>query len=194
MTPGCFRVLDRTAVGPLHAVLKRLPDYTGRPIRIQFRPDLTVRGGKLLSRRKVGNPVHAGSELRAREMVLDSELLDCPLELERIFIHEIHHFVWVRLGNRKRRQYEDLVAREFHSGARGELGWSAESLKRELNADDIERRSRRWREYVCESFCDAAAWFYSRARGHEEWTLARTRREPRKRLFEALLADGDIQI
>jgi hypothetical protein len=194
VAPNCFRIADARALESLETVLMRLPRYCGRPVRVLFRPDLTVRGGKLLSRRKVGNPVHAGSELRARAMVLDSELLSQPLELERIFIHEIHHFVWVRLGNSKRRQYEDLVAREFDSGARGELGWSAESLKRELSADDVGRRTRRWREYVCESFCDGAAWFYSRARRHDEWTLSPGRRRQRKRLFAAILATGDIQI
>jgi hypothetical protein len=178
----------------LGAVLARLPGYSGRPVRVQFRPDLTVRGGKLLSRGKVGNPVHAGSELRAREMVLDSDLLANPLELERIFVHEIHHFVWVRLGNARRRRYEDLLACEIHGGARGELGWSAESLKRELSEEDVLRRSRRWREYVCESFCDAAAWMYSRARRHDEWTLSKTRRTVREQLLEEMLAGGVIQI
>ena len=194
VAPGCFRISDRRALAYLGIVLARLPTYSGRLVRVKFRPDLTVRGGKLLSRGKVGNPVHAGSELRARQMVLDSDLLKHPFELERIFIHEIHHFVWVRLGNWKRRRYEDLLAREFHCRARGELGWSAESLKRELSEEDVVRRTRRWREYVCESFCDAAAWLYSRARGHDEWTLSRTRCAARERILRNLLAGGDIQI
>ena len=35
-------------------------------------------------------------------------------------------------------------------------------------------RTRRWREYCCESFCDTAAWLYSGLERHEEFTLART--------------------
>ena len=42
---------------------------------------------------------------------------------------------------------------------------------------------RRWREYLCESFCDTAAWLYSGLPSHEEFTLAPRFRRPRARWF-----------
>jgi len=114
-------------------------------------------------------------------MVLDAELLRRPRELRRIFVHELHHFTWVRLGNPQRRAYEELLAAE--SGARGELGWSAETAKLKLTPADRKARTRRWREYVCESFCDTAAWFYSASDKHPEWTLAARYRARRERWF-----------
>ena len=42
-----------------------------------------------------------------REVVLDSELLEQPAELMRILAHELFHFVWRRLDNRARRQWEE---------------------------------------------------------------------------------------
>ena len=82
-------------------------------------------------------------------------------EFPRIFVHELFHFVWLRAGNPLRWSYEGCVRAEFRSGARGELGWSAEWRKAASRAGDVRRRSRRWREYACESFCDTAAWLYS---------------------------------
>src|ERR1035441_9078694 len=55
--------------------------------------------------------------------------------------------------------------------AGGELSVSAEWRKRALRAADIDGRTRRWREYCCESFCDTAAWLYSARELHEEFTL-----------------------
>ena len=129
--------------------------------------------------------MHAGSEIRKRLMVLDSDLLREPEELTRIFLHELHHFVWVRLGNPARRAYEEMAKTQF--GARGELGWSAEMLKRNLTRADVDRRSRRWRDYVGESFCDTAAWYHMRKRRHDEWTLAASHRERRARWFSQYL-------
>jgi len=48
-------------------------------------------------------------------------------------------------------------------------------------------RSRRWREYACESFCDSAACLLGGAGDHEEFTLARRVRENRRRWFQSLL-------
>ena len=64
----------------------------------------------------------------------------------------------IRAGGRT----SDLLDEEFRRGARGELGWSAEWRKLELDAGrHLRPRTRRWREYCCESFCDTAAWLYS---------------------------------
>jgi hypothetical protein len=127
--------------------------------------------------------VHAGTFLRRREVVLDAALLRSPRELARILVHEIFHFVWVRLGNRTRRSYEDLLREEIRRGAKGELGWSAERRKRVLRRRDMEGRTRCWREYACESFCDTAAWLFGGARRHAEFTLPPGFRRRRRAWF-----------
>jgi hypothetical protein len=140
----------------VRALLRRIPPIVGAPIRVE-----TARG--LRDRR---GPVHAGSFLRERRIAFSCTRVECP----RIFVHEIFHFVWLRAGNPLRRSYEVLLTAE--TGARGELGWSAEWRKQGLKNDDIRLRSRRWREYCCESFCDTAAWLYSGVTRHPEFTLA----------------------
>jgi hypothetical protein len=166
----------------------------GRPLRIRFAPRLSARRGRLLTEKEAGTPVHAGAFLRRRELVLDAELLEKPPELARILVHELFHFVWLRLGTPVRRSWEAVLEAESRGRARGELGWSAEWRKRELTAADRKRRSRRWREYVAESFCDTAAWLAAAGRGHDEHTLERRWRSPRRRWFRALLERGRLSI
>lgn len=175
-------------------MLRRVPALDGRPIRVRFAPDLRVRRGRLLSGGSTGEEVHAGSFLRKREMVLGAELLGDPVELVRICLHELFHFVWLRAGNPLRRSWEALMESELRRHARGELGWSAESRKRQLTARDRGARSRRWRAYACESFCDTAAWLLGAARGHEESTLARRFREARRQWFQGLLAQATLRV
>jgi hypothetical protein len=153
-------------------LLRRLPPAEGLPIRIAFPRDLGHRG-----------PIHAGAFLRKRRILFETSLARNAAEFARIFVHEIFHFVWLRLGNPRRRAYEDLLAREIREGARGELGWSAEWRKLALSTEDRRRRTRRWREYVCESFCDTAAWLFSGIR-HAEFTLAHRHRRRRQAWFE----------
>ncbi len=116
-------------------------------------------------------------------MVLEAGLLCNPPEFARILVHELFHFVWLRLGNPERRSYEALVSEEMRRRAAGELGWSAEWRKRDLRPRDRTERTRRWREYVCESFCDTAAWCFSPVRLHEEFTLDRLFRRARRDWF-----------
>ena len=123
--------------------------------------------------------VHAGSFLRERRIAFDC----APAEFPRIFVHELFHFVWARLGNPARLSYEFLIEAELAAGARGELGWSAEWRKRVLSLADRRGRSRRWREYCCESFCDTAAWLYSGVPRHGEFTLAGRHRQRRRAWF-----------
>jgi hypothetical protein len=104
-----------------------------------------------------GNEAHAATFLRDRVIVLDAELLRRPREHRRILSHELFHFAWVRLGNARRMEWERRLKVEWERGARGEAGWSAEWRKRELAARDVRARTRRWREYCCESFCDSGA-------------------------------------
>ncbi len=162
----------------------RFPPIAGSPIRVEFLPALSARNGKLLSRQNAGAPVHAATFLRQRRIVLDSELRSNRPELERILAHEVFHFAWLRLGNPKRRSYEILLASEFHRGARGELGWSAESRKEALRSRERRSRDRRWREYCCESFCDSAAWILTGRGRHGEFTLPRADRERRRQWFQ----------
>jgi hypothetical protein len=155
----------------------------GWPIRILFLPALRAHRGKLLSGQGPGVAVHAGTFLRRREIILDAGLLACPGELARILIHELYHFVWLRLDNHTRRSYADLVAEEIRKGARGELGWSAEWRKQVLTAQDRRKGTRRWREYLSESFCDTASWLFSGSRGRDEVTLAAPFRRRRSLWF-----------
>ena len=130
----------------------------GDPIALDFLPALTSVEGKLHSAVGHGKEVHAASFLRARQMTLDSALLANDTELTRILLHELFHFVWVRLGNSRRLAWERLLRAEWEAGARGETGWSAEWRKAALTRRDVAERTRAWREYCCESFCDTAAW------------------------------------
>ena len=158
---------------------------------MHFRPALTADSRKLYSNRAHGQPVYAGSYIRKRKIVLDQELERKPHELARILTHELFHFAWVRLSNARRKSYDALVRRELRRGARGELGWSAESRKSVLPSRP---RPRKWRDYVCESFCDTAAWLYSGVRRHAEFTLAERHRQHRARWFRDTFRNGRIPI
>jgi len=140
--------------------------------------------------------VHAASFIRERRIVLDQTLLRSKSELSRILTHEMFHFAWFRLGNRHRRSWEQLLLAEFDLRARGELGWSAEMRKVKLAPGDSAARSRLWREYACESFCDTAAWLFSGSRAHPEFTLARRFKTSRRGWFSQLAGhvEGGLRI
>lgn len=127
----------------------------GQPVEIRYRDHLSD---------TAGNPAHAATYIRQRLILLDRELLRNPREHGRILAHELFHFVWVRLGNPRRRSWETLLRREWRAGTRGESGWSAEWRKAELTRGDVSRRAGKWREYCCESFCDTAAWLETGSR------------------------------
>jgi hypothetical protein len=148
--------------------------FDGDKVEIRYRGNL---------RDTAGNPAHAATFIRRRLIVLDHGLKTRPREHSRILLHEYFHFAWVRLGNQPRRAWEIYLETEWNSGGRGEAGWSAEWRKEKLSADDVVQRSRRWREYCCESFCDTAAWIAGRA--DSEVTLAPTRRRARLAWFQA---------
>lgn len=169
-----------------------LPGLDGMPIAICAADGLTVSRGKLHVGTGQGMEVSAASYLVERRMVLDGELLGDPAELRRILVHELFHFVWRRLGNQTRREYHVLIADEFRKRARGELGWSAERRKNELSMPDLESNSRSWRQYLCESFCDSAAWYFGTA--HPEHTLARRHCARRKAFFDGLTAGGTVRV
>jgi hypothetical protein len=168
-----------------------LPELYGSPICVSARPKLTAYRGRLLSAdpRKRGTAVHAASFLRKREIVLESELLARKSDLRLILVHEIFHFVWLRLGNPKRRAFRALLEREMKQRARGELGESAEVHKLAVSSFcNQPSSSGRWRDYVCESFCDSAAWLYAGVKSNSSWTLAVRWQRKRKQWFQDVFA------
>lgn len=156
-----------------------LPALTGSPICVRALPQLTAHRGKLLSADTGrGKAVHAASFIRRREIVLECELLTKAI-LPLIVVHEIFHFVWARLGNSRRAAYAALLAKELRCRARGELGESAAVQKQ------LDRHSR---DYLCESFCDTAAWLYAPQAKHVHATLAKSWRKKRQAWFEQKFA------
>jgi hypothetical protein len=137
----------------------------------------------LLSGSQKGFAVHAAAFLRSREIILENELLKTPRRLSRIFAHEVFHFVWLRIGNQRRLSYEALLQAEMERGARGELGWSSQSLKQDLTWSDRASRSEKWRGYACESFCDTGGWAFGGKAPYAEMTLANKFRKARMRWF-----------
>ncbi len=178
----------------MEQAVRRLPGLKGGPVRIRVMPALHAYRGQLCSGGARGKEVHAGSFMRKRVIVLDAALLHRPGELVRILLHELFHFIWLRAGNPRRRSWERLLASEMRVGACGELGWSSEGPKSLLATLDVRDRSRRWREYACESFCDTAAWLYAGLRRHDEFTLAARFRPARREWFRRSLGGGAISI
>ncbi len=148
----------------LRGVEQALP-LVGRPVLIDVQPELTACRGELLSGQiERGYAVHAASFIRKRAIVLERELLARKQLLRAILVHELFHFVWARCGNERRRNYGALLREEILRNARGELGESAETWKntwRQAGRGHLPADEQRWREYVCESFCDTAAWYLS---------------------------------
>jgi hypothetical protein len=190
--PNYNRFVEGLGLGHLAT---RMPALQGRAIRVCFLPDLRAGSRKLYSQRPHGQPVYAASFIRKRKMVLDQELKQHRRELARIVVHELFHFVWVRLGNPVRSSYLALLKKERRERARGELGWSAELRKSRLHGRaEPAVRANRWRDYACESFCDTAAWLYSGVRTHPEFKLAVRHRKRREEWFHATFSSGAIPI
>ncbi len=152
-----------------------LPVRLGNDLSVSVNPQLTAYRGKLLSGfPDLGTAIHAAAFIRQRRIVLESTLLRRPDMLRLILIHEVFHFVWVRLDNASRREFAALLRKEIKAGARGELGESAAVRKAALRSQrSLHPRGKDWSEYVCESFCDTAAWFYSGSPSTFDFKLAR---------------------
>jgi hypothetical protein len=135
--------------------------------------------------------VYAASFIRQRRIVLENSLLADTTALRFIFVHELFHFVWVRLGNRTRGEYSALLLEEIARGARGELGESSGIKKAEIAQHrQVSPLSPLWRDYLCESFCDSAACIFTRAPGHRGTTLAKRWTAIRRHWFDCKL-DGE---
>lgn len=160
-------------------------------MRVRDSARLTAYRGKLLSGCGTrGTPVHAASFLREREIVLETPLLREPRRFQFILIHELFHFVWRRLGNPKRQEFAALLRSEQSLRARGALGESSACKRHRLTGGDFEGNSRAWRDYVCESFCDTAAWLYSGKPRGAAFTLSSRRRRKRADWFAGVFASG----
>ncbi|MDQ2712304.1 MAG: hypothetical protein M3Y24_08765 [Acidobacteriota bacterium] len=133
--------------------------------------------------------MHAAAFISRREIILEKALVRNAGTFRLILVHELFHFVWARLGNASRAGFADLVSAELKIGAKGEIGESAAVKKAALRLKDPGLRSRRWRDYVCESFCDTAAWLYSGTELHAEFRLAKRWRELRRGWFAATFKD-----
>jgi len=166
-----------------------LPLNPSSPVQLAFLPDLTVCRGKLLSGAEVGTPVYAAAFLRQRRIVLESGLLSDPAVLRFIFVHELFHFVWMRLSNRVRDEYSRLIAYEMERGARGELGESSAVKKAAIGKGTPSGPvTALWRDYVCESFCDSAGCLFTGAPVHESAKLGKAWTAIRRHWFECKLA------
>lgn len=164
----------------LSKFLEGLPELSGDPIHVSTRPELTASRGRLLSGSPhCGTAVHAASFIRDRRIVVGSCLLDDPREFRLILIHELFHFVWARVGNRKRAEFGRILEDERNAHARGELGESA-ALKKSARPLP---GSFAWRDYACESFCDTAAFVYAGFDTHPNFTLAKGWTRRRQRWF-----------
>lgn len=146
--------------------MPRLPPLEGRPIRVVVRASL--------------GPHLAATSIPRRVIYLDRQVFRRRGEFERILVHELFHFVWVRLANAARRDWERLLAAEISRRVPGELGWSAEWRKAKLTPAQIRSRAPAWRRYVCESFCDTAGWLYSGLAHHSEFSLRASCRRRRR--------------
>ena len=171
---------DRTHERQARLLLRQLPPLSGEPVVIAGMQGLRDSHG----------PAHAASFLRLRRIAFDCTRAEFP----RVFVHELFHFVWLRSANQMRWGFEDLLAAEWRGGARGELGWSSEWRKQRLIRADVLERSRSWREYCCESFCDTAAWLYSGVRAHNEFNLEAVCRRGRRLWFRETVEAGGLSI
>jgi hypothetical protein len=174
--------------------VRRLPRIVGAPIRVRFSPGLRASRGRLASSIESHGArwaeIHAGTYVRSHCTIVDSALLADQRELTRILLHELFHYVWARLGNAARQSFEDVLLAERAARARGELGWSSELHRQYVR----EAYGRCWREYVCEAFCDTAAWHYSRIPAHGEFTLAARFRRRRASWFASWFGTRSLRV
>jgi hypothetical protein len=166
--PG-FLKITRTADARTRKRL--LTTWTGLPIepaaavQVAFLPRLTDYRGKLLSGDHRGTPIYAAAFVRERRIVLETDLVKTPDALRFIFVHELFHLAWLRLGNGRREAFRKLLVNEIAANVRGELGESSTVKKGQWMAcPEFSVRAPNWRDYTCESFCDSAASFYAAGR------------------------------
>jgi hypothetical protein len=140
----------------------------------------------------------AVSYLPERYLVLERALFRRRIEHGRILYHELCHFLWPRLGNQRRRRFQELIRRELRERVRGELGYSSGMRKASLSTavrkgNSRQALARKQRDYFCESFCDTGAYVLlgsERRANHSEFTLSKAARVRRARAWEAVALCG----
>ena len=137
----------------LKSALPKLDGLTGQAIQLEVLPILTAFRGRLLSESSQGRAVYAASFIRERRIVLETSLLDRPGLFSAILVHELFHFVWSRLGNTRRISFTQLLLEEQAGGARGGLGESSHVAR----SPTLPAKASAWKNYVCECYCDTAA-------------------------------------
>jgi hypothetical protein len=147
--------------------------FLGAPIHIEALPALSACRGKLLSGEDRGTPVFAASFIRQRRIVLDAALLSQPALGLPVLVHELFHFAWVRLGNNGRASFADLIEAERLGRARGGLGESSVVARCRIMPGKAAADARVWKDFVCESFCDTAAYLFTGTIVGDEGGLAR---------------------
>ena len=169
-----------------------LPSLRGDSIEVSVQTALVAHRGLLVGGPSVrGSAVYAAAFLPERKIVLEAALLAAPAAFRSILIHELFHFVWRRLSNAARCDFNGLLLQEREKRARGELGESSGVGKALLERAGSSGCARIWRDYVCESFCDTAAWVYRRAEDSGGvCTLAKRWRNRRRAWFEAAAGRG----
>ena len=215
LSPG----LNRNQRQALKFWIDRMPSAFGSrlpPLKLAaaeqlnlVRTSVFINENPLLQTDRSRNHPHAVSFIPERYVVLDAGLFRRRIELGRILYHEFCHFIWPRLGNPKRRQFETLIRRELRDRVRGELGYSSEYRKagitahgakpggrsaagdgKKLTAVSASARRRRWLDYVCESFCDTGSYILlnrERRKHHSEYTLSRAARLRRDRVWSEVV-------
>jgi hypothetical protein len=162
---------------------------TGDPIALDTLPQLRAHRGRLLpDDSPSGSAVYAAAFLRHRKIIFESALLSTPETFRLIVIHELFHFAWPRLSNHARLEFRQILATEWDSRAQGELGESSEVMKIQLRQNGLDSLSRQFGSYVCESFCDTAAWLYAGVAGHSWFTLRKRWLARRQFWFQSLAA------
>jgi hypothetical protein len=73
-------------------------------------------------------------------------------------------------------------------------GRPSENANCPYNRPAASGRTRRWREYCCESFCDTAAWLYSGMRRHPEFALAAQFSAPRRAWFGKAIGERELPV
>lgn len=168
--------------------------FEGKPIEVSYLDAPRSRRGKLVDGGEHGFALDGCSFIRERRIVLASYLRDKKAEHDRVLLHELFHFVWVRLGNPARREYERIIRAEYQAGVGGELGWPSLEAKTRLRTGPKDRNDPLWRDYLCESFCDSAAWLMLERPRSNNVTLPPRSRQPRVRWLERLFQSNAIHL
>jgi hypothetical protein len=168
--------------------------FFGKPIRLSYLNLPRSARGRLVSGGHAGSALDGASFIRERRIVLSDALRGRPAEHRRILLHELFHFAWVRLGNRKRWSFEEVIRREMRAGLKGELGWPAFEAKGRLSTLDVRDRTPRWREYACESFCDTCAWVWQQPAQGRGWTRLAVQAQALRRRWVQRILVGAVKV